>query len=156
MTEIGPARNRTLTSKRRYYYAICWLGEDGFSQRRQNATKNCKYVTKAGGFSFLRNWLRVKTMPHALVSLLMLNQYKDFRSLELFIELNIGPFCAIRFIDIWFLITLQWRHNERDGVLNHRLVAQPFDQVQIKQNTKHWPLWRESIGDWWTPPTSGQ
>ena len=49
--------------------------------------------------------------------------------------------------------TLQWRHNERDGVSNHlrlKLFAQSFVQVQIKKNIKaprHWSLWRESTGD---------
>ena len=47
----------------------------------------------------------------------------------------------------------QWRHNERDGVSNHRrfrLFVQPFVQVQIKEKIKasrHWPLWEESTGD---------
>ena len=33
--------------------------------------------------------------------------------------------------------TLEWRHNERDGVLNHRHIesfTQPFVQAQIKEN----------------------
>ena len=60
------------------------------------------------------------------------------------------------------LSTLQWRHNERDGVSNHRadsLVAQPFVQTQIKENTeapRHWPLWGESPGDRWIPLSKGQ
>ena len=41
---------------------------------------------------------------------------------------------------------LQCRHNERDGVSNlSRLLAQPFVQVQIKENIKaphHWPFVR--------------
>ena len=59
------------------------------------------------------------------------------------------------------LRTLQWRHNERDGVSNHRrleclpnhlaspLFTQPFVQAQIKENIKaphHWLLWGESTG----------
>ena len=46
-------------------------------------------------------------------------------------------------------ITLQWRHNERDGVSNRRaprLCVQPLVQAQIKDNIKasrHWPLWGE-------------
>ena len=58
--------------------------------------------------------------------------------------------------------TLQWRHNERDGVLNH----QPHDcllnrlfKAQIKENIKalrHWPLCGEFTGDRWTPRTKGQ
>ena len=49
--------------------------------------------------------------------------------------------------------TLQWRHNERDGVSKKpasRLLVQPFVQAQIKKNIKavcHWPLWGESTGD---------
>ena len=44
---------------------------------------------------------------------------------------------------------LQWRHNECDGVSNHRclLFAQPFVQAQIKETSKrHRPLWWESTG----------
>ena len=38
--------------------------------------------------------------------------------------------------------SLQWHHNECDGVLNH-LPTQPFIQTQVKENIKaprHWPL----------------
>ena len=55
--------------------------------------------------------------------------------------------------------TSQWRHNERDGVSNHRLFAQSFVQAQIKENIKaprHWPFWGESTGDRWIPLTKGQ
>ena len=48
---------------------------------------------------------------------------------------------------------LQWRHNERNGVSNHRrfdcLFTQPFVQAQIKENIKaprHWPLWAVTGG----------
>ena len=30
--------------------------------------------------------------------------------------------------------TLHWRHNERDGISNHRLLTQSFVQRQIKEN----------------------
>ena len=59
-------------------------------------------------------------------------------------------------------VTLQWRHNERDGVSNH----QPHDcllnllfKAQIKENiqaTRHWPLWGEFTGDRWIPRTKGR
>ena len=58
--------------------------------------------------------------------------------------------------------TLQWRHNELDGVSNH----QPHDcllnrlfKAQIKENIKaprHWPLWGEFTGDRRIPRTKGQ
>ena len=58
--------------------------------------------------------------------------------------------------------TLQWRHNEHDGVSNH----QPHDcllnrlfKAQIKENIKasrHWPLYGEFTGDRWIPRTNGQ
>ena len=56
------------------------------------------------------------------------------------------------------VLTLQWRHNERNGVWNH----QPHDYLlnaQIKENIKaprHWSLWGEFTGDRWTPRTKGQ
>ena len=58
--------------------------------------------------------------------------------------------------------SLQWRHDERDGVSNH----QPHDcllnrlfKAQIKENIKaprYWPLWGEFTGDRWIPRTKGQ
>ena len=60
------------------------------------------------------------------------------------------------------LISLQWRHNERDGVSNH----QPHDcllnrifKAQNKENIKAprlWPLSGEFIEDRWIPRTKGQ
>ena len=47
-------------------------------------------------------------------------------------------------------ISLQWRHNEGDGVSASRLFTQPFIQAQINENIKgprHWPLWGEFTGD---------
>ena len=40
-----------------------------------------------------------------------------------------------------------------------QLFAQPFVQVQIKENFKvlhYWPLWGESTGGRWIPLTKGQ
>ena len=43
-------------------------------------------------------------------------------------------------------VSLQWRHNGRDGVSNHQpyhCLLQPFIRAQIKENIKaprHWPL----------------
>ena len=57
------------------------------------------------------------------------------------------------------LFSLQWRHNEHDGVSNHQppdCLTQPSIQAQIKENIKaprHWPLWGEFTGDRWTPRT---
>ena len=39
------------------------------------------------------------------------------------------------------------------------LFAQPYVQVQIKENIKalhHWPLWEASTSAWWIPLTKGQ
>ena len=58
--------------------------------------------------------------------------------------------------------TLQWRHNERDGVSNHKphdcLLNRLF-KAKIKENIKaprHWPLWGEFTGNRWIPRTKGQ
>ena len=50
------------------------------------------------------------------------------------------------------VIMRQWRHNEGDGVSNHRRLDCLLNRLfgQIKENTKaprHWPLWGESTGD---------
>ena len=56
-------------------------------------------------------------------------------------------------------ITLQWRHNERDGVWNHQLHDSLFNRLfkaQIKENInvpRLWPLWGEFTGDRWFPLT---
>ena len=68
------------------------------------------------------------------------------------------------------LITLQWHHNERDGVSNnqpqHCLLNRLFRRRSKKTlnlikalNIKaplHWPLWGEFTGDRWIPRTKGQ
>ena len=62
----------------------------------------------------------------------------------------------------YWLIPLQRRHNERDGVSNHRLLdcfAQLFVYAQIKGNIKalrHWPLYGESTDDRWISLTKCQ
>ena len=53
---------------------------------------------------------------------------------------------------------LQWCHNERDGVSNHR-THDSFTQPQIKEDIKaprHWPLWGEFTGARWIRHTKGQ
>ena len=58
-----------------------------------------------------------------------------------------------------YLSPLQWHHNKRDGVANHRRITEPFAQAQIKENIKaprHWPLWGTSTGDRWIPRRKSQ
>ena len=61
-----------------------------------------------------------------------------------------------------FFVTLQWRHNGRDGASNHQphdCLLNRFIQAQIKEMIKaprHWPLWGEFIGDRWIPLINGQ
>ena len=58
--------------------------------------------------------------------------------------------------------SLQWRHNERDGVSNHRRIKCLLNSLfrrRSKKNIKaprHWPLWGEFTGDRWIPRTKGQ
>ena len=51
--------------------------------------------------------------------------------------------------------TLQWRHNERDGVSNHRRPQRLFTCWNIKA-PRHWPLCGDFTGDRWIPRTKGQ
>ena len=59
-------------------------------------------------------------------------------------------------------LTLQCRHNERDGVPNHQhsdCLLNRFSKAQIRENIKvqrHWSLWVEFTGDRWIPRTKGQ
>ena len=56
----------------------------------------------------------------------------------------------------------QWRHNERDGVSNHRrldaLLNRLFRRLSKKKikTPRHWPLWGEITDDRWIPLTKGQ
>ena len=53
---------------------------------------------------------------------------------------------------------LQWRHNGRNGVSNHKFHDCLLN-VQIKGKIKalrHWPLWGEFTGHRWIPRTKGQ
>ena len=58
--------------------------------------------------------------------------------------------------------TLQWRHNERDGISNHRrLDCLPNSLFWRRPKKKikapcYWPLWGEFTGDRWIPRTKGQ
>ena len=58
-------------------------------------------------------------------------------------------------------VSLQWRHNERDGVSNlgvSFVCSAVFFFRQIKCNTKapcQWSLWGESTGDRWIPLIKG-
>ena len=58
--------------------------------------------------------------------------------------------------------TLQWRHNERNGVSNyqpHDCLLNRLLKAQIKEIIKaprHWPLWGEFTGHRWIPLTKGQ
>ena len=59
-------------------------------------------------------------------------------------------------------VSLQWRHNGRDGASNHqphKCLLNRLFKAQIKENIKaprHWPLWWEFTGDRWIPRTNGQ
>ena len=58
--------------------------------------------------------------------------------------------------------TLQWRHNERDGVLNHQprncLLNGIYSGSDPRkhQTSRHWPVWWEFTCDRWIPRTKGQ
>ena len=55
-------------------------------------------------------------------------------------------------LEMW---SLQWRHNERDGVsIVYSTVCSDADQRNAKA-PRHWPLWGEFTGDQWIPRTNG-
>ena len=65
---------------------------------------------------------------------------------------------------IWNIIarlTLQWRHNESDGVSNHllfdcllnRLFRRRYKKIKAP---RHWPLWGEFTGDQLIPLAKGE
>ena len=64
--------------------------------------------------------------------------------------------CLSWMADIVF--SLQWRHNERDGVWNHRRLDR-LVKAQITEIIKahrYWPFRGESTGDRWIPLTKDQ
>ena len=60
------------------------------------------------------------------------------------------------------LVSLQWRHNEHDGISNHHhlhCLLNCWFRCRSKKALKalhHWPLWGEFTGDQWIPRTKGQ
>ena len=89
-------------------------------------------------------------------------------NLEIDIQRCLVILSAQSFTFRWYLVSqietcsLQWRHNERDGVSNHQLrdcLLNRLYKAQIKENIKaprHWPLWGEFTGDWLIPRTNDQ
>ena len=79
------------------------------------------------------------------------------------IFINHSTYCSQRQYVLWTVhISLQWRHNGRNGVPNHQhhdcLLNRLF-KAQIKENIKaphHWSLCGEIIGDRWIPHTKGK
>ena len=68
--------------------------------------------------------------------------------------------CIISSCD--FQMTLQWHHNGRDGVSNHRCLDCLLSHLFRLRSKKHQSsallalLWGESTGDQWIPLTKGQ
>ena len=64
-------------------------------------------------------------------------------------------------VNIKCILPVQWRHDERDGVSNHRRldcllsVCSATDERKNK-TPRHWPLCGEFTGDRWIPLTKGQ
>ena len=56
--------------------------------------------------------------------------------------------------------TLQWRHNEHDGVSNHQRLDCLLNRLSANQRNiiapRHWPLWGEFTGNRWIPRTKVQ
>ena len=69
--------------------------------------------------------------------------------------------CHVATTVLWLLElhTLQWRHNERGGVSNHRRFDCLLNRLfrhRSKKTPRHWPLWGEFTDDRWIPHTKGQ
>ena len=56
--------------------------------------------------------------------------------------------------------SLEWHHNERDGISHHQHIncsLNPLFRCRSKKTSKlSWPLWGEFTGDRWIPFTKGQ
>ena len=66
--------------------------------------------------------------------------------------------CTCVNIPIDVAVTSQWTLSRLKSPAS-QLFVQPFVQAHIKENIKalrHWPLWGETMGDWWIPGAKGQ
>ena len=65
--------------------------------------------------------------------------------------------CANRcFTHLYFLYTLQWRHNRRDSVSNHQFHGLFRRREKYIKAPRRWPLCGRFTGDRWFPRTNGQ
>ena len=111
-------------------------------------------------------WGNYLSIPTRLLNLLKVT--------GLYYHLTAGAQVIICMINIWdvpvehddvmaykYYLSLQWRHNERDGVSNHQprdcLLNRLFwHRWKNVKTPRHWPLWGEFTGDRWIPRTKGQ
>ena len=83
--------------------------------------------------------------------------HKSSSTDQVYRSLMYGSVHYILCFSVGYEYSLQWSHNEHDGISNHQ--PQLCIQAQIKENIKaprHWPLWGEFTGDRWIPRTKGQ
>ena len=132
------------------YSTVC----SGPDQRKHQSSVSLAYVTG------LHPWPvyspHKEKCPHLMTS----SWYSDIKE-----GVSEIPLCARKdpfILHSQYNCSLQWRHNERDGVSNHQphhcLLNRLFT-AQFKENIeapRHWPLWREFTGDRWIPHIKGQ
>ena len=104
-----------------------------------------------------------------IVSLVFIQSFPFVKGSVLHIKFGVDDWSGCRVIGQWLYKhtnadtkypqrdenTLQWHHNEHDGVSNPQTHhTHPFIQMQIKENIKalcHWPLCGEFTGYRWIP-----
>ena len=79
------------------------------------------------------------------------------------VHIFVGSMIYLRILHFQIPITLQWRHNEYDGVSNYRsadffnwTVCSGADHRKNIKVPRHWPLCGEFTDDRWIPRTKGQ
>ena len=152
--ENNVMRERILTHYNQHYFTFHYTLEQVSNFSR---TKLCsKYKKWKTAFNWLFLFCGVVVMMVAIFFTYCLHMCESIIWVIIGSDYSLCPAPHLT------IIILQWRHNRRDGVSNHRppdcLLNRLF-KGQIKENIKasrHWPLWGEFTGDRWIPRTKGQ
>ena len=144
------------TSQMQLHIGLCHIQihKDNF----RNAIKNLKHILTCSKLHFVTRYVNVPGYWE------WLSRNKGDYTRASCYSFQVALFYVFRTGMSWLLSqsTLQWRHNEYDGVSNHQanecLLSRLF-KAQINENIKaprHWRLWGEFTGDRWIPHTKGQ
>ena len=129
------------------FSAIVRVKNKGILMHTYSNKIRCHFI-----FLKLNAWIGISSIP-VTYSMHIKQPILSIR-LSLNIHLRICYMIARSFFIKYILtkmLSLEWRHNGRDGVSNH----QPHDCL-LSRLFCHWPLWGEFTDHWWIPRTKDQ